>query len=202
MPNGDNGENPGVDDDANKSGTNNGDAAGNAGDKSDKGKGKGGKDDKDDDDDKSGQIVFKSQKDLDAVIEKRLERERKKAADDAKLTNEQRLEKERDEALKLVSDRDRRDDFIAEIGLPYAKAVKLYGIFRDDIETNDKGKATNMADVVKKAKSDWPELFTDSGDKRRHRGKGDGGSGKGEGEGTGDDMNAALRQMAGRGPRE
>lgn len=145
---------------------------------------------------KAGQVVFASQADVDKMIQKRVERATKKLADDAKLSETERLEKERDDALALVRERDLKDDFINASGLDSAKATRLFKMYRDDFDVDDKsGKVTNMKDVLKTAKSDWPELF------KVVTGKGDGGGGSGDGSGKAvdGDMNSALRKMAGRG---
>lgn len=200
MPNAD-GEKPGGDDTAGtKSGEQNGDAAGKkAGSKS-------GDDDDDSDDDdepsgkpddksKAGQIVFKSQADLDKIIQKRVDRALKKSEDEAKLSKEQLLEKERDDAKAEVRERDLKDDFELASGLEKAKATRLFKMYRDDMDVDDKGKVTNMKDVVKQAKADFPEMF------QTVKGKGDGGGGSGDGSGkvADGDMNSTLRKMAGRG---
>lgn len=190
-----NGGQPGADDSAEtKSAEQDGNAAGkNAGSNDD---------DEDDDegggsdkDDKAGVITFKSQAELNALIQRRVDRATKKIADDAKLTKEQILERERDEALKLVRERDLKDDFELASGLDKAKAARLFRMYRDDFDVDDKGRVLNMKDVLKSAKADFPELF------KVVNGKGDGGSGSGDGSGKpiDGDMNATLRKMAGRG---
>lgn len=190
MPNSDDGTTPGADDGANKSGT--GDAAQNADDKS--GKVKAG----DEAGENAGQVVFKSQKELDDLIARRVNRATKDVADKAKLSETERLQKERDDALKLVADRDLKDAFISESGLSHAIASRQFNAYKDDIEVDEKGKPTNMKDVVKQLKADLPQLF-----KPNIGGKADGGAGSGaganDGKPAGDDMNANLRRMAGRG---
>lgn len=200
MPEND-GSQPGADDSAGKkSGEQNGDAAGKkAGSKS------GGKDDDDSDDDEddgeAGDGKSKeekksySQAEIDAIVKRRVERATKKAADDAKLSKEQLLEKERDDAKAEVRERDLKDDFEIASGLDKQKATRLFRMYRDDFDLDDKGKVTNMKDIIKSAKADFPELF------KVVNGKGDGGGGSGDKSGSAadGDMNAALRKMSGRG---
>lgn len=147
-------------------------------------------------DDKAGQIVFNSQKELDDMIARRINRAIKKADDDAKLTKEQLLEKERDEAKAQVLERDIRDDFVEATGLPIGPGRRIFRMYRDDIETDDKGKATNLKDVVANAKKEFPDLFKAGGGGGERKGKGDGGAGSDQK--IGGDMNSALRKMAGR----
>jgi hypothetical protein len=187
MPENEDGTNPGDDVDATNDGKGgNGDA-----DKA----GKGNDDKGDKGGNKAGQIVFNSQKDVDDMIARRVARAVKDKDDAAKLTNEQRLEKERDDALSLVRERDIRDDFVAKTGLAAGPAQRLFRAFRDDLDIDDKGKATNIEAVIKDAKKEFPNLWKPGGGKVEGGGDGDkGGGGK-----TGGDMNNALRRMAGRG---
>jgi hypothetical protein len=189
----------GANDSAGTKSGNDGDAAGKkAG--SDKGNGSGsGDDDGDAGGDKPKPITFASQDELDRVIQKRVDRATKDSEAKAKLSKEQLLEKERDDALALVRERDLKDDFAAAAstaGLTDAgKAPKFFKMYRDDIDLDDKGKPTNLKDVVKALKTDFPELF-----KPPVRGGGDGGSGNGsDGKAIDGDMNTTLRRMAGRG---
>jgi hypothetical protein len=191
MPQND-GTTPGANDGAEKDKSGTGDAGriDNADDKTDKSQKA-----SDDDDGKAGQVVFKSQKELDDLIARRINRATKDANDKAKLTETQRLEKERDDALQLVRDRDLKDEFISQLGIAHGPASRLYKAYKDDIDIDDKGKPANLGDVIKQAKADWPALF------RKVDGKGDGsqGSGGSDGKAITGDMNSALRKMAGRG---
>jgi hypothetical protein len=185
MASNEDGSTPGGDVDATKTtATNNGDAAGSiAADKTKPGAVTA--------DDTAGQVVFKDQAALDAVIEARVKRATKKLEDDAKLTKEQLLERERDDARRDVQERDLRDDFVAETGLDLAKGRRIFSMYKNDLEVNDSGKASNLTDVVKRAKKDFPELFATS----KVQGTADGGKG---GSATGGNMNDVLRRMAGR----
>lgn len=191
---GNGGQAPGGDDDATKieqSGTDDGDEAGNSGGNNDNdnsdGEGK----------TKTKQIVFQSQAELDALITKRIARATKDAQEKAKLTETERLERERDDARAEVIERDLRDSFVDETGIEPAKARRYFRMYRDDIETDDKGKALNLKDVIATLKKEFPAEFGNpkSGP---GKGKGDGAPGNGgDGKAVGGDMNAALRQMAG-----
>lgn len=204
MPNADGhtpGDNGGADNTAGQGG--NDDASRNASGNGNGGKDGTGKDGKGSGNDKSGggdaagKIVFESQADLDALIQRRIARATKKLEDDAKLTAEEKLQKERDEALALVRERDMRDEFVAKADVSPAVAQRIFKAYRDEIEVNDVGKATNLDEILKMAKKEMPQVFAKhSGIKP---GGGDGGSGTGGDGTTGGDMNSALRRMAGRG---
>lgn len=187
------GETPGVDDDATQQSDESGEPAGEkTGDKSKKG-GKG-KDDVTDDDKPKGK--FYSDDDINKMIQNRVARATKDAADKAQLSKEQLLEKERDDALNLVRERDLKDDFVNALKIDSAKGMRLFRMFRDEIETDEKGKALNLNDVVKTAKAEFPEFFKPAG-----RGKADGAEGGGDkGSAAGGDMNSFIRTAAGRRP--
>jgi hypothetical protein len=192
---------PGADGGANddKAGSGNADPSKDAGNQDDKsGEGKGG-------DGASGGSAEKkfSQEELDAIVERRLARAKKDADENAKLSKEQLLEKERDEALSKVRMSDARDSWIATAakdGLEYGQASRLFRYYRDDFEFDDKGKVENLKDVLKEAKSEWPEMFKGKGAKP---GGGDLGGGQGGGDkSTGSGMNDMIRRAAGRGNKE
>ncbi len=184
-----------ADDSGTKSGTTDADAGGKSAGSKSKGKDAAADDDEDGEDADKSTEAKKSytQSELDAIVQRRLDRATKKLTDDAKLTETQRLEKERDDALALVRERDLKDDFVTASGLSDAsKAARLFRMYRDDMDVDDKGKVTNMKDVVKTAKADFPELF------KVVNGKADaGGDAAGSG-GSVSDMNRQLRKMSGR----
>ena len=172
-----NGENPGADDGAgNQTGgknTGGGAPTGNTAKKETQ---------TDDDAGAAGQVVFKSKAEYDAevnrIVSNRLERDRKKIADDAKLTETQRLEKERDEANQRVAEADLKDSFIvANSDLSYANALKMFRYYRSELDVDDKGKITNLADIQKQMKQDFKPLFPAG----KPTGKGDGAAGAGAG---------------------
>lgn len=200
MPKAD-GLNPGDDAGADKTGgSDNGDAAGNAADDAtNKGKAGAGKPGAGKDEGGDEPKLQFTQKELDDMFARRLARANRDAEDKAKLTKEQLLERERDDALSKVRNADARDSFIEASGIEYAKASKLFRMYRDDIEFDKSGKPENLKDVIATAKKEWPELFTV--DKKR-LGGGDGGAGgSGNGESATQGMNQLIRERAGRGNR-
>lgn len=148
-------------------------------------------------DDKAGQIVFASQKDFDAVIQRRIDRALKSEKEKAELSETDRLKKDAADARAEVRERDLRDDFVAKTNLPAGQAQRLFKMYRDDIDTDDNGKATNLDDVIKSAKKDFPDMFKPA---PKVKGGGDGSEGTDGGKAVAGDMNAALRRMAGKNP--
>ena len=202
MPNndGENGLNPGGDDDANKQSDKGGKPAGDKGNKDKGGKGKddAGDDDDDSDDDSKGEVKKSyTQKQIDDMINKRVARATQKLKDDAELSETDRLKKEAADARAEVRERDLKDEFETISGLDKAKSNRLFKMFRDDMDVDDKGKWTNKKEVMKMAKDEWPELFS------KLSGKGDGGNGGGNNseKPLNGDMNSAIRGLAGRGNR-
>lgn len=150
-----------------------------------------------------------SQAELDAVISKRLARERKnweKEAEDkakkAAMTEAERLKAEKEEAerkaeatvkaanAKLISAEVLST--AATMGLNAKAALKLVDM--DGIEMDDAGKITGVEAALKAALKEFPFLKSD--DKAQALGddqSGGGGDKKGKG-----DMNAFIRRMAGR----
>lgn len=176
------GEKPGADtgaDDKSGGSADDGNASKKAGE-SDKGS-KGG------DDTGSKAVTFADQKAVDDMVQRRVERALEKSKKDAELSETDRLKKERDDANRLVQDRDNRDDFVAKADIAPAMARRLYNAYREDFDIDDKGKITNLDAVLKQAKTDFASLFQ----KKKVEGGGDGGKG---GEPAGD-ANAALRNM-------
>jgi hypothetical protein len=185
------GANGGADDKSKSAGDNTDDAKSGTKSAADDKSGEGNKGDA-----KPEQVVFESQAAVDRMIQKRIERATKDAEDNAKLSKEQLLAKERDDALAAVRTSDARDAFISQSKIPdYSKASKLFRMYASDLEFDDKGKVTNMADVIKSAKADWPEVFG-----KVAPGSGDLHGGKREGDKpAGSDMNSVLRRATGRG---
>lgn len=118
-----------------------------------------------------------------------------KEAEDAEKTELQRLTGERDdykgryEALEAKYRESRAESaFIEAAGKANARSPKtLFRAFKSDIEYDDDGNATNVADLIATLQQDEPDLF-------RHP-EGDGGKGKTP---TSNDMNALIRKAAGR----
>lgn len=192
--------------DADKAGANGGAKDGKAGSNTDDAnrdqRGKAGDDANDDDsqDGKGGNAGGKKPKlydedEVNEIVQRRLKREKKDADEKAQLSKEDLLKRERDDARKEVRVSNARDSFITASKLDYAQASKLFRMYKDEIEFDDDGKATNLADVVKTAKSEWPELF-----KPGKPGGGDLGDGNGDdGKPAGGGMNDRLRKATGRG---
>lgn len=141
------------------------------------------------------EIVSMKQSELNAIIQARLDRAQKAADEKSKLTKEELLQKERDQALAEVRTANLRDQWIQESGIEYAKAAKLFKVYKDDIETDKDGKPTNLKTVLTTARKEWPEAFG-----KVQPGSADAGGGNGGDAGApaGVGMNALIRQKAGR----
>lgn len=140
---------------------------------------------------------FYTDDEFNSIIQRRVARATKEKDDEAKLSKEQLLEKERDEARNELRTANARDSFIAATGLDYSKASRLFRVYANDLEFDDKGKPENMKDVIKTARSEFPEFFGDEG-RQRKKGDADLGGGNGDGKKTAGGMNAAIRNAAGR----
>lgn len=188
--NGDNGSNPGPDDGTQNKVGNEGDGkpAGNPANDDNKNDGSG------DNGGSEKPVTFKSQAELDSLIQKRIDRAVKTYKDRETLSETDRAKAERDDAIAQLRDRDNRDSFISKLGLPAAVGNRVYRSYKEDFDLDDKGNIKNLDDIVKLAKSEFPDLFSKG---RKVEGKGDGGGG-GNDAGKGGGMNDALRRMAGR----
>lgn len=104
-----------------------------------------------------------SKADLDKEIAKAVKAAEKKAADaeaKAKLSDDERAKAETDELRSQLRERDARDavkDEAAKLGVKNPAAI--YRIVAGDLEYDDKGNISNLADVLESAKADFPELF-------------------------------------------
>jgi hypothetical protein len=115
---------------------------------------------------------------------------------DGQKTEFQRLEGERDTYRTKAEELEQRyrsavassavKDAASAAGAISPKAV--YALIRDDVEFDDNGEPTNIADLIAQAQQDEPQLFRASG------GSGDGGRG-GNGH-TPSDINSVFRQIA------
>lgn len=119
-----------------------------------------------------------TQADVDRELAKK-EKEWKKKADDAeaksKLAEDERTKLELKEANEKLAERDRRDAAIEEAGKAGVKNPRLfYNAYKDELEFDDKGKSSNITQVLESAKSESPELFGVAAG-----GSADGGDGKG-----------------------
>lgn len=129
-----------------------------------------------------------------------------KAADDAKLSETERLQKQvkdyedrearwnaerrerdaRDEVLSVLTDEKAENKYRAK------NSRAVYKLIKDELEFSDKGEITNLTTLLKQAKSDYPELFG-----IKAAGSVNGGDG-GQGQPGTTDMNTIIRQHAGR----
>lgn len=104
-----------------------------------------------------------SQADIDAAVKKAQKEWEKKVSDaeaKAKLSDDERLQQERDEARAALRERDARDSVIADAGKAGVKNANLfYNAYKSQLEIDDKGKITNLDDILKSAKAESPELF-------------------------------------------
>lgn len=132
-----------------------------------------------------------TQEELDAIIEKRVNRATKKVKDDANLSETDRLKKENAELKKGLAESALKDKFTAKAGIDAAKGGRLFRMYKDEFEFDDTGKCTNLDSVLKEAKTEWPELFT------KPKGGADGAAGNESG-GNANSMNAILRGGRGR----
>lgn len=150
-------------------------------------------------------LLAKKKLDKEAI---QLRRERDELArklrekEDAELSETERLTKERDALTKEREtwaaerrERDARDAVIEaasdeKVGARNPRAV--WKLVKDDLDFDDKGDITNLASVLKQAKTDYPELFG------RSVGSVDAGAGS-RSSGGAFDMNAMIRRSAGRG---
>ena len=124
-----------------------------------------------------------TQDEVNSLLAKERKAAEKKAADAegrAKLSEDERVKAERDDALKQLRLRDTRDAVIEAAAAAGVKNAKLFwNAYNSEIETDEKtGKITNLKDVLAVAKTDAPELF----EVKRADGSADGGEGKNAGD--------------------
>lgn len=84
----------------------------------------------------------------------------KKKADDAKLSDTERERQRADTAETALRTREARDQFeTAAKGAGANNAAKVFRLYKDDMEFDDKGKPTNLAILVAQAKREFPDEF-------------------------------------------
>lgn len=128
-----------------------------------------------------------------AKEKKAWEKQVKDAEDRAELSETERAQAERDDALQKLRMRDTRDAVIEAATAAGIKNPKLfYNAYQSDIETDDKGKITNLKDVLAVAKTESPELFASA---LTPEGSADGGTGK-TGDGAKPEFKGGLDRMA------
>lgn len=106
------------------------------------------------------------------IVERRLKKEREKFEREKDLSEVEKLKAQNEELLKRLSEREAFDDFEAFFGKKGVKNVKgLYRALKDDLEF-DKGKISNLKDLLDEAKQTFPEFFPRAdGDADGKRGK-------------------------------
>ena len=101
-----------------------------------------------------------SQADLDAIVQKRLAKEKSKWEKEKDLPEVERLKKENQELAQKTRERDTADTFTAAAEAFGAKNVaRLLKIYRADLEIGDDGAIENLDAVLTAAKNDLPEFF-------------------------------------------
>jgi hypothetical protein len=144
---------------------------------------------------KAGKVMTDDE--INEIVQRRLKRATKDAEEKAQLSKEELLQRERDDARNELRVSNARDAFITATKIDYGKASRLFRMYKDEIEFDDNGKPTNLADVIKTAKSEWSDLF-----KPEKPGAGDLGDGNDDdGKSTSGGMNQRLRNATGRGQR-
>jgi hypothetical protein len=95
----------------------------------------------------------------------------------AKLSEDEKLKAERDDALKQLRERDTRDSVTDAAKDAGVKNPKLfYQAYKDELEFDSKtGKVTNLKEVIESAKTESPELW---GEAPKPEGGADAGQGK------------------------
>lgn len=110
---------------------------------------------------------------------------------DADLTEAQRRADAAETRLKTLAGRAAVTDAASKVHAISPKAV--FALVKDDLTYDDDGEPTNVAAVIAEARKSDPELFRASG------GSGDGGT-RGKSVTDANDINAAIRRVAGREP--
>lgn len=88
------------------------------------------------------------------------EKKVKDAEAKAKLSEDERLKAERDEAISQLRERDTRDSVMETAGKAGVKNAKLfYNAYRSELEFDEKGNVANLKSVLEAAQVDSPELF-------------------------------------------
>ena len=105
-----------------------------------------------------------TQADIDAAIAKAQKDWDKKVKDaeaKAKLSEDERLKAEADELRGQLRERDARDTVRAEAEkLGVKNPAMVYRLVKDELEFDEKGKISNLKDVLAGAQSEFPELFS------------------------------------------
>lgn len=105
-----------------------------------------------------------------------LAKERKEAERKAKMTEDERMKSDLEDARKQLRERDTRDAVQTEAQrLGARNGGLIYRAVKDDLTFDGNGKPENLAAVLAQAKKDFPELFgavsngsADGGDGKSH----------------------------------
>lgn len=153
-------------------------------------------------DDQSGGGLPKTQAEIDQIVQDRIKRERAKWETEQKENAEKseleiaqaNLEKEKANNRLLSA----QNKFLAESGLPAAKAARAFRIIQSDLTFDKDGNPENLTKLIEENRKELPELFaaTDQTDIGQKKSGDDGAAGDKAGNGA---MNSILRRSAGRG---
>lgn len=135
-----------------------------------------------------------TQDDLDAVVQKRLKREKKTWEKQSKMSDDERLKDENEQLKRDNQTLKAKSQLVSELRKADAQSPELlFQSIRDDLEFDKAGKLSNATNLVKDLKRDYPEQFG----KRKPRGSADGGAGGGDSS-TSSSMNDMIRRKAGK----
>lgn len=112
-----------------------------------------------------------TQADLDAIVTKRLAKEKARWEKDKDLPELEKLRTANTELASKLKEREITDSFYSTAKEAGAKNTdRLLKIYRGDLEISETGEIENLTDILAKAKTDFPEFFS--------KGSADGGGGK------------------------
>lgn len=132
-----------------------------------------------------------------AKEQKRKDADAKKQADDAELSDAEKHKRRAEELESRLRERDGRDAFEREAKtVNAANSAKLYRLYKDEIEYDADGKATNLKDILAAARNDYPEEFGTAASPSR--GSADAGAGRGSASTKSNSMNDFIRRSTGR----
>lgn len=128
-----------------------------------------------------------------AKEQKQLEKEAKQREAEAQLSESEQHKRRAEELEARLRERDGRDAFEREAKASHAaNPQKIYRLYKDEIEYDDKGQATNLKEIVAAARKDFPEEFGAA------QGSADAGAGRTSGQARGGSMNDFIRRATGR----
>lgn len=127
------------------------------------------------------------------IVERRLKKERERFEREKDLTEVEKLKAQNAEMAKRLAERDALDTFEQFFSKKGVKNIKgLYRALKDDLEFDDKGKVSNLKDLLDEAKETFPEFFL------KADGDADGAKGK-ESKGQTKSFSDVIRRGFGRG---